>query len=273
MSAKAHHDQPRQDSAEPAHLPKESPQDSAMAIAQAIWGRGNLSPLDASFGAIALVKLIPTGGFGFIGRHLGQRLSKFMEDTGAIVDAAEADSTLSRLYAKKKSPIRPVDWNRGAPVFKAKRHTAFMLFQASALGAPLEALYGQSAGALKPGGKLMAADLIEVSRGSSEGAGSRCRADGEKLTLFCRDDHTQSLKAAGLTMESKFDLTADFLAGVRGGLSLSLKMLEEVRSCSGQTAAQRVAAFAVQLETWRTLYLLAQSRKLEVTAFLAAKRD
>lgn len=272
MSAKPRQDRPRTAEA-PAPPRKESLQESALAIAQGIWGRGNLSPLDAPFGAIALVKLIPTGGFGFIGRHLGQRLSKYMEDTGAIVDAAEAESSLSRLYAKPKSPIRPVEWNQGAPVFKARRHTAFMLFQSSALDAPLEGLYSQGALALKPGGKLMAADMIEVSQGSSKGAAGRCRADCANLTLTSLEEHARALKAAGLAMQNKFDLTADFLAGVRHGLNLSLKLLEEVRSASDQVAAQRVAAFGVQLETWRTLYQLAEARKIEVTALLAVRQD
>ena len=44
--------------------------EGALAIAQNLWSQGNLSPLDTLFGSSAIVNLIPTKGFGFIGHHL-----------------------------------------------------------------------------------------------------------------------------------------------------------------------------------------------------------
>jgi hypothetical protein len=107
--------------------------DSVLAIAQHIWSRGNLSPLDTLFGSSAVVNLIPAKGFGFIGHHLGQRLRKYAEDCKADVEAAEVDSTLTRAHLKAKSPIRLYPWKPEAPLFKKGRNMAFIALQASML--------------------------------------------------------------------------------------------------------------------------------------------
>ena len=241
-----------------AHAPNEGLREASLAIAQELWGRGNLSPLDVPFSALALIRLIPSGGFGFIGRHLGQRLRKYADDTGAIIDAAEVDSRLTHLYAKRKSSVRPAEWGGDTALFKANRHNSFIVFQASFLGTPLKEVYSNTAVSLKQCGKLFAADLMEASLCTACWACQRCRADCENLSLAPLNTYSQTLESCGFAIDAKFDLTLDMLTSIRHGLSHSAKLLEKIKGSKEEWALQRIAAFGVQRENWRTLYYLAE---------------
>ncbi len=251
------------DAADPSN--DESLSESSLAVAQSLWSRGNLSPLDALFGATAIVKLIPTAGFGFVGSHLGHRLQKYADDTSVAVDAAEADPTLTRLYAKNKSSIKTTEWKPDAALFKKKRHQAFIALQMSALSGPLEIIYGQCATGLKVGGKLFAADLMET---GARNAGSG--PDGGS-TLRTIDEHVSSLKSVGFDIGNKGDLTENFLAAVRSGLLQSLAMLEDLRSPNASNRVQRTSAFALQLKTWKAMHGLAAARKIQAICILATR--
>ena len=50
----------------------ETPAESALVVAQALWGLGNLSPLDHLFGSTALISVSAKANLGFIGHHLGR---------------------------------------------------------------------------------------------------------------------------------------------------------------------------------------------------------
>lgn len=244
--------------------------ESSLAVAQSLWSRGNLSPLDGLFGATAIVKLVPTSGFGFIGNHLGQRLHKYANDLGVGVDAAEADPTLTGRYAKNKSSIRSVEWNPDVPIFKAGQHEAFIVLLGSALRGSLAAVYGQGAAGLRRGGKLFAGDLMV----SDENVGAPCPPwvgpfGGSPLYPF--KAHASAVEFAGFAIEGKNDLTENFMAAVRSGLLQSLNMLEELRSFDNPNRIRRIEAFAAQLEAWKRVYDLAAARKIEVACILATR--
>lgn len=249
---------------------KESLAESALAVAQSLWSRGNLSPLDALFSATAIVKLVPTSGFGFIGNHLGHRLQKYADDLGVAVDAAEAEPTLTRLYAKSKTSIRSTEWNPEIPLFKKSRHQAFIVMQANALRGPLETVYGQSVAGLKRGGRLFAADLMVI--GGDDGEPRRiCAGPFGRSTLCSFEEHASALEFAGFHIESRNDLTENFLSAVRSGLLQSLDMLEELCAVDKLNRIQRIGAFAAQLEAWKGMYDLAAARKIEAACILATR--
>lgn len=249
---------------------KESVSESSLVVAQSLWSRGNLSPLDALFGATAIVKLVPTSGFGFIGNHLGHRLLKYADDIGVAVDAAEAGPTLTRLYAKSKTSIRSMEWNPDAPLFKRNRHQAFIVMQANALSGPLETIYGQSAVGLKRGGRLFAADLMPVD-GSADDACGICTRPAGRSNLRSFEEHVSALESAGFDIESKSDATENFMAAIRCGLLQSLDMLEELCAFDKFNRVQRIGAFAAQLGTWKKMYDLAAVRKIEAVCILAVR--
>ena len=246
--------------------------DSMLTIAQHIWSRGNLSPLDMMFGSSAVVNLIPAKGFGFIGQHLGQRLRKYAEDCKADVEAAEADSTLTRAHLKAKSPIRLYPWKPEAPVFKKGRNVAFIALQASTLQGGIKAVYSQAAASLKPGGKLFAADLM-LAGGDPDRVKRICGNFLGGMAIASYQDHVTGLNAANVRVENKYDLTHQFLSSVRAGLQNSLGMLEGLSLLSEPDRVQRTGAFAAQLATWKSLYDLAEAQKIVVIGLLAVKGD
>ncbi len=253
-------------SASPASR-KPSASEPGLAIAQDLWGRGNLTPLDSLFGAAAIVRLNPTAGFGFVGNHLGQRLRKYADDTGVAVDAAEAEPALTRLTAKGKSSIRAVAWKPDTALFKKNRHRAFIALQTGVLNDLPGIVYRQCAQGLKIGGKLFAADLMLSDSGDTARRGA-----GSGLPAPCPfDEHTAALKSAGFDVECRYDLTENFMAAVRSGLLQSLGMLQEFRGLEKAGRIERACAFAAQLETWKTLYSLAEARRLEAIGLLAVR--
>jgi hypothetical protein len=246
--------------------------EGALAIAQNLWQQGNLSPLDTLFGSSAIVNLIPTKGFGFIGHHLGRRLHKYAEDIKSDVDAAEVDSTLTRAHLKPKSQIRSYPWSPGKPVFKKNRYMAFIVSQPSTIEGGVDAVYGQVAQSMKSGGKLFAADLM-----ATDGDAVRVkRVCGNILcgmSIRSHQEHVEILKAAGVRAESKFDLTHEFLSSIRIGFQRSLKTLEELSQLDEEERIERTSAFAEQLAVWKGFYDLIEARKIEVAALLATKPE
>jgi hypothetical protein len=263
-------ERPKQAARQSGSVKGEELAESVLAIAQHIWSRGNLSPLDTMLGSLAVVNLIPAKGFGFIGHHLGQRLRKYAEDSKADVEAAEVDSTLTRAHLKAKSPIRLYPWKPEAPVFKKGRYMAFIALQPSTLRGGIKAVYGQAAAGLKPGGKLFAADLMLT--GSDPDRVKRICGNflGGMAIASCQD-HVTGLNAASVRVENKYDLTHQFLSSVRIGLQNSLGMLEGLSLLSEPDRVQRTGAFAAQLATWKSLYDLAEAQKIVVVGLLAVK--
>jgi hypothetical protein len=222
-------------------------------------------------GGTALVKLVPTDSVGFIGIHLGHRLRKYADDTKRPVDGAEAEPTLTRSDANRKSSINSVEWKPDEPLFKNNRYQTFIVVQATALRAPLEIIYGKAANATKVGGKLFLGDLMESNGVIADSmAPNGVGATGEQA-LHSSDQHISALKSVGLEIECKYDLTTNFLAAVRSGFRQSLTMLEELRTSNENCRNQRTSAYAVQLETWRKMYNLATARKIELIGILATR--
>lgn len=244
--------------------------EGALAIAQNLWSQGNLSPLDTLFGSSAIVHLIPTKGFAFIGHHLGHRLRKYAEDIKSDVDAAEVDSTLTRAHLKPKTQIRSYPWAPDKPVFKKSRYMTIIVSQPSTIEGGLEAVYGQAAASMKSGAKLFAADLM-VTDGDDTRVKRVCGNILSGMSIASHQEHAGILKAAGVRAESKFDLTHEFLSSVRIGFQRSLKTLEELSLLDDDERIARTSAFADQLGIWKSFYDLIEARKIEVAAFLATK--
>lgn len=244
----------------------------SLALAQNLWGRGNLTPLDTQFGSMAIIKLVPTAGFGFIGYHLGHRLQKYADDMALAVDAAEVEPALTRLYKKHKSSINTRVWTRDLSLSKANRHHSFIIFLPSTLCTPLEDLYGTCATSLKMGGKLFVADIMETKPGVTKESNVKFMGCPDKLALGCFDNHIQALKSAGIEVECDYDLTENVLAAIRSGLSQSLEMLENLRVSQDVQRLPKMIAFAEQLEIWRKLYSWTEAANIKATGLLGVRR-
>ncbi len=162
------------------------------------------------------------------------------------------------------------EWNPDVPLFKKSRHQAFIVMQANALGGPLETVYGQSVAGLKSGGRLFAADLMVIG-GDEEEPRRTCAGPFGRSTLSSFEEHASALEFAGFRIESRYDLTENFMSAVRSGLLQSLSMLEELCAVDKLNRIQRVGAFAAQLEAWKAMYDLAAARKIEAACILATR--
>jgi hypothetical protein len=258
--------------AAPTFILDEKPSDSALLVAQDIWGLGNLSPLDYLFASTAIMNLVPKLNMGFVGCHLGRKFHRYAEDTGIWIDAFETDLTLSRLHKKKNSTIRLNEWRSDPALLKKDRYPSFVVVQAGAVCASLESVYGPAANGLKMTGKLFAADLMRVgSDGHAEGQKSPVNGPGGQ-SLHTFDEHKNALESVGLAIEGKYELGDSFMGAIRSGLRQSLKSLSELQSLGEPCQSQRRSAFCVQLQMWVTLYKLAQKREISAIGLLATKR-
>lgn len=237
------------------------------AIGQGFWGRGNLSPLDAQFGAHAVMRLVPTKGFGFVGFHLGQRLLKYADDMKVRVDAAEQDAALTRLYAKKNSSVRNVP---GSSAFKPNRYDCFIALQASALGGPLDTLCQQISASLKARGKLFCADLMCRDGGCMPIKPGPSAHNGWRFQSY--EAYAKAIQDACFDIEDTLDVSAALLASVRLGFNQSLSLLSELRDAGQAQRAGSMPFYLEQIETWGTIYGLLEGGKLQAMGILAAKR-
>lgn len=245
--------------------------DAQYDVIQNIWGRGCLSPLDALFGAQAIMRLVPTKGFGFTGLHLGQRLLKYADDLKARVDAVERDATLTRLYARKKSSIHNMAFEFQRLPFQTSRYEAFIVMQTCVLGVPLDVLYGQGAASLKKQGQIFCADLMARKDGCDVRLKARGTSASNEWSFQSRESHTQTLQDAGLKIEDCLDLSKALLAAIRSGFYQSLPMLAELRTPGQAKRMKAVLHYLEQLETWGAIYDMVENGGLEAVAILATK--
>jgi hypothetical protein len=251
----------------------ETPEESALVAAQTLWGRGNLSPLDHLFSATAVVNLVPKGNLGFIGRHLGHRLHRYAEDSEIWIDAIEAEPALSRIHKKKKTTIKSYSWSGDASPFKKDRYATFFVIQAGLFPAPLEAVYGQCANALKVKGKLFAGDLMWASADSRPASLSGNAGVLNEKSLHTFDEHKAAIASAGISIEQTTDMTEGFTAAIRAGILGAAKDIQEWRELGEPRKSQRKAALFAQFETWGILYALAQKRLIRAIALQGSKRQ
>lgn len=261
-------------SANPMPVPSlaEGLTDESLTIAQHIWGRGNIAPLDCLFGSQAVMSLLPSKGFGFRGVHLGSRLLKYAEDMQAYVDAAEREGALTRTYAKSGSRIHSFSpWSMDA-MFKPGRYGAFIILQSSALSIRPENLYKEGAECIKPGGKLFIADLMEIDDDPGFGMKMRGLAASQGWRFHSFKVHVQGVQEAGLKIEQVHDLSAPLLAAIRCGFQKSLYLLAQFRNGEAECRAKRLARYWEQVEAWGVIYTLIETAKLSARGITAVKR-
>ena len=83
----------------------EGPFESWLAVAQDMWGVGNLTPFDMVFASRAIGAMPPTqaSAFGAVCYQLGKRLFTFSREANIWIDAFEAEPSLSRLEKRSRT--------------------------------------------------------------------------------------------------------------------------------------------------------------------------
>jgi hypothetical protein len=216
----------------------EKPFESWLAVAQDMWGIGNLTPFDGVFASRAIGTIVPTvgGNFGCICYQIGARLFTFSREAGIWIDAFEGESALTKLEKRPKDKVKMAPYKPGAAQLGNNRLTHCAVLSPSKLPGSAQVLAGEVAKALKKDGQLFIADVMCGPKGKPA-------ADRHRL-----EDWKQWLTEAGLKFYSEIDLTADVRGTLLRGLHNSLNMAANVRHLQEPWKTQRFKAFEKELE-------------------------
>lgn len=216
----------------------EGPFESWLAVAQDMWGIGNLTPFDSPFASRAIGTIVPTvgGNFGCVCYQLGARLFTFSREAGIWVDTFEAESSLSKLEKRPKDKIKLATYKPTAGQLGANRLTHCAVLSPSKMGISAKNVSIEVAKALKKDGQLFLADIM-------------CGPNGKPAPDRHRiEEWKQWLTEAGLRFYSELDLTTDIRATLLRGLHNSLNMAANIRHLSEPWKSQRFKAFEKELE-------------------------
>ena len=216
----------------------EGPFESWMAVAQDMWGIGNLTPFDSVFASRAIGTIVPTqgGNFACVCYQLGQRMFTFSREAGIWVDTFEREPTLSKLEKRPKDKVKLAVWKAGSNQLGSNRLTHLAVLSPSKIGGSPQALAQEAAKARKKDGQFFLADIV---------CGPNGKPAGDRQRL---EDWKKWLEAAGLKFYSEVDVTADLRSSLLRGLHNSINMVANVRHLQEPWKGQRFKAFEKELE-------------------------
>lgn len=226
----------------------EGPFESGLAVAQDMWGAGNLTPFDSIFASRAIGTIVPTqgGNFATLCYQLGHRLFTFSREGGIWIDTFEAEPAVSKLEKRPKDKIKLAVWAPGTGQLGKNRLTHLAVLTPSRLKGSPEAIVKEASTALKKDGQLFYADMMYGPNGRpTKGQPRLARPDEVKYWLEC----------AGLQFYSEVDLSGDVRVSILRGLHNSLNMLANIRKLHEPWRTQRFKAFEKELEEAVRLHL------------------
>lgn len=228
--------------------PEEGPFESWLAVAQDMWGVGNLTPFDVVFASRAIGAMPPTqsSAFGAVCYQLGSRLFTFSREGGIWIDAFEGENALSRLEKRPKDKVKFSLWAPGKKLLGNARLTHLAVLYPSRLAGPHDQLVREAALSLKKDGNLFIADLVDNRVGTKLPGQPKLHSDAE---------YRAWLDAAGLKLYSAHDMTDDVRIALLRGLHHSLNMLANARKLREPWRTQRLKAFQQELEFAVALHL------------------
>lgn len=246
--------------------PEEGPAESRLAVAQDMWGTGNLTPFDNIFASAAIGALAVTTKaiFGAVCYHLGHRLFGFSREIDIWIDAYEREPAVSEIQKRPKDKVKLSPWDAKGHRLGKSRFTKLAVIQASRLGGSPTELSRDCAQALRPKGNLFLADLVA---GTAKAGAPRAQG----LELRSLADHVEALSHAGLALSNKIDLTSDAKSAIRKGLHHSITMLANVRALREPWRSQRLAAYCRELDAASRLYRDLESGAIAAAGILALK--
>jgi hypothetical protein len=228
--------------------PEEGPFESWLAVAQDMWGVGNLTPLDSVFASRAIGAMPPSqsSAFGVVCYQLGHRLFTFSREGGIWIDAFEGEHALSRMEKRPKDKVKFAKWTPGKKQLGNSRLTHLAMLSPSRLDGPHNELVNDAARAMKKDGSVFVADLMQ-------------KREGVELPglpkMHSPDEYRSWLDAAGLKFYNEHDMTGDVRVALLCGLHHSLNMLANARKLRDPWRSQRLHAFQQELETTVALHL------------------
>ena len=260
----------QKDPAEQIELdPNESPFESWLAVAQDMWGEGNLTAVDRVFASAAIGALAVTNKaiFGVVCYHLGYRLFCYSREIDIWVDAYECEPAVSTIQKRPKDKVKLSLWNATKRPLGTSRFTKLAVLCPSKISGSSVASSRDYANSLKPGGNLFLADIF--ARDDKAKAPSKTLLGDLKLQSLA--DYQNALSQAGLTLYNVVDLTEDTKGAIRKGLYNSIGMLKNIRALSEPWRGQRLAAYYRELEFLSRLYQDLESGDVAANGIFAMK--
>lgn len=244
----------------------EGPFESWMAVAQDMWGMGNLSPFDSVFASRAIGTIVPTqgGNFAAVCFQLGHRLFTFSREGGIWIDAFEAESALSKLEKRPKDKVKLATWAPGKKQLGSRRLTHLAILSPSRQPGSPENLIREAAQSLKREGQLFYADVM---------AGPKAQATESQPEHAQPEDVKHWLESAGLKYYSQIDITGDVQMTLLRGLHNSLNMVANIRKLRDPWRKQRFKAFEQELENAVMLHLAFQRGEKVAMGFYFTKTN
>lgn len=242
----------------------EGPFESWLAVAQDMWGMGNLTPFDSVFASRAIGTIVPTqgGNFGTICYQLGSRLFTFSREGGIWIDAFEGEPALSKLEKRPKDKVKLATWASGKKQLGSNRLTHLAVLSPSRLGGSQEVLIKEAAGALKKNAQVFYADILYGPKGKAiKGKPQLARPEDVKYWFEC----------AGLKFYSEIDITSDIRVALLRGLHNSLNMLANIRKLHEPWRGQRLKAFEKELDDAVNLHLAIERTETIAMGFYYTK--
>jgi len=227
--------------------PEEGPFESWLAVAQDMWGAGNLTPFDSVFASRAIGAMAPTQNavLGAVCYQFGRRLFTFCREANIWVDAWEGEPALSQIEKRAKDKVRFAVWSPGKKQLGSSRLTHIAVLSPSRLAGAPDELVREAVLALKKGGSLFVADLVRT--------GADIALPGTP-SLHTAEEYRAWIEAEGVKFYSEHELTGDVRICLVRGLHHSLNMLANVRRLREPWRGQRFKAFQQELESTVALY-------------------
>ncbi|MGA7710920.1 MAG: hypothetical protein WCA81_03385 [Rhizomicrobium sp.] len=245
--------------------PEEGPFESFLAVAQDMWGVGNLTPLDNVFASAAVGALAVTTKaiFGTVCYQLGDRLFNLSREIDVWIDAFECEPALSEIQKWPKDKVKLIPWKEGGQTLPSKRFTKLAVLHASRIPGSLPELTAKYAASLKSDGQLFLADLVAGK------ADAHAQFGGLELRRF--DEYKDALKKAQLTLSHEYNLDKEIRGAILRGLYNSINMLANIRMLKEPWKGQRLAAFYKELDSLSRLYRDIENGDIAAVGILAQK--
>lgn len=233
----------QRDPSQPVELtPDEGSFESWLAVAQDMWGQGNLTPADSIFASRAIGTIVPTqgGNFGVVTYQLGHRLFTFSREGGIWIDAFEAETSLSKIEKRPKDKIKLASWSPATNQLGSNRLTHMAVLSPSRMNGCGQSFMAEVAKAMKKDGQLFIADYVRAPETKSVRGLPSLRTAQEYKTW---------LDAAGLKYYSELDFTGDIRVGLLRGMYNAINMVANIRKLQEPWKGQRLKAFEKELES------------------------
>lgn len=245
--------------------PNEGPAEARLAVAQDIWGAGNLTPLDNVLASTAIGVLAVTSKakFGVLCHHLGHRLFRFSRDMDVWIDAYECEPAVSLLQKRAKDKIKLNPWNAADQPLGTNRFTKLAILNMKWGALPFERIVRDAAASLRPGGDLFVAGLVA--------ANSQTPPQSRAWFLPSSDACKRAISSAGLTVGEVVDLSESVKSAIRKGLFDSMRALCGIRALGQPWRKLRLAAYLRDVEGAAGLYLDLDSGCVTAAGIRAAK--